>query len=172
MDAQKLNAWIQSVTGIAIVLGLVLVVWELQQNREATRSQLSTEGWHMMNQFHSSMLGEAPAAVLARSCDAPEALTTADFIVLDHYFSELLNHRIIRLKHLSERGSSFFSSDYWKTASGWYWMFSSAAGRAWWRWSSGDFDVEVREVGDQALAKREKTNCDYALWAELISEEQ
>ena len=171
MDAQKLTAWVQAVTSIAIVIGLALVVWELQQNREATQSQLTTEGWHMMNQFHTSVLGEQPAEVLAKSCDAPDTLTTADFIILDHYFSELLSHRTLRLKSLSERGS-FFSSEYWKTVPGWYWIFSTPAGRAWWRWASPGFDAEIRAVGNEAMSNRRWLDCDYSEWGLLISEER
>ena len=69
MDSDKLNNWIQSISGLAIVVGLGLVIWELQLNREAIQSQLTTEAFHMINQFHTSTFGDDPAEVLAKACD-------------------------------------------------------------------------------------------------------
>ena len=124
----------------------------------------------MMTQFHTSMLGERPADVLAKSCEPSESLATSDFIVLDHYFTELLNHRVLRLKSLNERGS-FVSEDYWKSTPGWYWMFSTPVGRAWWRWTSPSLDAETRAIGDAAMSKGQWVNCDYSEWEALIAEE-
>ena len=86
MEVQKVNAWIQIATSLAVVIGLALVIWELQQNREATQSQLTTEGLHMMNQFHTSVLGEHPADVLAKSLPGRACMVALGFTGTDALF--------------------------------------------------------------------------------------
>ena len=172
MNSGTLNNWVQTITGLAIVLGLALVIWELQQNREATQSQLTTEGWHLINQTNTALLGESPADVLAKACDTPDALTTADFIILDYYFSEIINHRIFRLRSLARRGS-FYADDYWKTAKidQWYWIFSSPAGRAWWRTGVFSGNTELRAFGDDVLRNWTAKPCVDPQWKSFVLEE-
>ena len=40
MKSQALTSWIQILTGFAVLAGLGLVVWELQQTRDLVRAQL------------------------------------------------------------------------------------------------------------------------------------
>lgn len=169
MNTEQLNSWLQTGTGIAILIGLVLVIWELQQNREAAQSQLTTEGWHMVNQTSNAMLGESPAKVLAKSCDAPETLTTEDLIVLDQYFSEVLNHRVIRLVSLTKRGS-FVSDEYWRSDLGqWHAIFQYPVGRAW--WSSKHWKPDIQKFGDEVLSDWKPKPCTNPDWLTKTLEE-
>ena len=171
MNWEKVNSWIQTITGIAVLIGIVLVVLELQQNQEAAQSQLTSDGFGMLNQSHISMLGESAAEVLAKSCDAPETLTTADLIVLDHYFTDVALTRINRLYSLNRRGS-FVSDEYWKSDLGqWNGIFSIPAGRAWFRSGQFSFPDEVRQFGEDVLADWKPAPCISADWKPLIMEE-
>jgi len=80
MDSQTIFNWIQTVTGLAVLVGLGLVIWELQQNREAMQSQLTSDGWQMLTNRNASVLGESPAEALAKGCEAPSTLTAAGWI--------------------------------------------------------------------------------------------
>ena len=57
MDSEKLSDWVQIITGFAIVLGLGLVIWELQQSREATMAQLTNEGFAQVGQQNATVMG-------------------------------------------------------------------------------------------------------------------
>ena len=54
-----------------MVVGIGLVMFELQQNREAITSQLSSEGVQIVSQMSSSVLGDQPAEALAKACENP-----------------------------------------------------------------------------------------------------
>ena len=129
MNTERLNNWVQTTTGIAIVIGLVLVIWELRQNREATQSQLTSEYWSMSSQMQATVMGEDAAIALAKACDNPQSLTKADLVILDHYYLALIN-RMDRLASLQDRGS--FYSDYQVSDESIYLyvLMESTAGRA------------------------------------------
>jgi len=112
MDSQRLNDWIQTATGIAIVVGLILVIVELQQGRDTVRSQLTSDGFAQIDQLRTSILGEEAATVIAKSCYSPHDLTSTDLVILDNYYSSIIG-RNFRMKRLDDRGG-FYSEDDWK----------------------------------------------------------
>lgn len=177
MNSQSINDWIQSISAIAILIGLVFVVLELEQNREAMQAQLTNDGYQMLVQTQSSLLGESPVDVLAKACDAPDTLTTADFILLDRYYFQLVQTQVSRLQHLGSRGRAFYPPDYWKTMIGpWRAIFSTSVGREWWR--TGKFEPEIRALGDEVLAHWPRDNrglgqasaCDFSAWKAAIAQ--
>ena len=67
MDSQKDADWVQIATGVALLVGLVLVVWELSQSRDVATAQLSSDGTDRYLQSAVPRMGENPAAALAKS---------------------------------------------------------------------------------------------------------
>ena len=59
MNYQSLSNWIQIVTGIAILVGLGLVVLELRQSRDIALAQLSSDLF-MMRSAQLSVNGREP----------------------------------------------------------------------------------------------------------------
>ena len=171
MNSERINDWVQSITAVAIVIGIVLVILELQQNRELAQSQLTSDGFGMISQARTSILGESPAEALAKACDNPESLSTADYIVLKHYFEGILSDSVGRLYWLSRRGS-FVSDDYWKTGSNaeLRLIFGNPAGRAWWR-QANLIPPEIKSVGDELLNARQPRPCISSGWKRLTVEE-
>ena len=88
MGSEKLNDWVQIATGITLVLGLGFIIWELQQSREATISQLTSDGFVYAGQQNATIMGEDLALVIAKACEAPEDLTTSDLVVLEAHIEE------------------------------------------------------------------------------------
>ena len=41
METSKLNEWVQIITSIAVIAGLVLVAYEIRQNSDVTRAQMT-----------------------------------------------------------------------------------------------------------------------------------
>ena len=173
----KTNEIVQMITGLAVIAGLALVVWELQQTRDAVKSQLTSEGMGTITQLNTSLFGENPSTVLAKACDHPTNLTTSDLVILDHYYTQLV-HRTLRVQLVDSRGGYYGSDDYLFVPrtmrdgiGGWGLMFSTAAGRAYWRTFDGD--PALKRYGDEQLDKWQGPNCQEhnAEWLQAIENE-
>lgn len=171
MGTETINTWVQTITGIAIVVGLVLVVLELQQNRDAVRSQLSNDAFQIYTDFGTAVLGENAAEVIAKACESPTELSAADLVILDFFYSEL-ERRTLRLKVLEDRGG--FYGDEWKTneLGNWTMLFETPVGRARWKLPIPR-DQEVQVVGDMLLEHWTLPDCTdlYRKWRERIEQE-
>jgi len=155
VDAEKINNWVQTTTGVAIVIGLVLVVWELQQSREAVRTQLASDGYQIASQVRTAVMGEHTAAVLAKACDKPSELTRAELHVLDNYYLEQIGG-IRRVQTLTERGS-FYTEDQVAAVVGTLdVLIESAAGRAYLR--TGPFQ-RLRPIIDERISEWDGPDC-------------
>jgi len=129
-----------------------------------------------MGQFYTSVFGEEPKNVLAKACDSPTELTTADLIALDHIYTQLV-HRSLRVLKVAERGG-YYEQAYIEAPSigrdstgGWGLLFSTAPGRAFWRSYTGD--AALKEYGDRMLANWEGLSCGshHEEWRQLIIED-
>ena len=83
MDSNRPDNWIQITTGLAIVLGLVLVFWELQQGREATKSQLTHDTCDYYAQITATRMGDEITPIVAKACERPDELTVTELMVYD-----------------------------------------------------------------------------------------
>ena len=86
MEGTRLFALIQIVTAVAVVLGLVLVAFELRQTREFTRLQMAQDGITMGMSELTARYGENVAEVVARACADGSDLTGSDAVVMDSVF--------------------------------------------------------------------------------------
>ena len=92
MDTWTLGNSIQMFTGFAVVIGLGLVIWELQQAREITRFEQARAGSAGYAQRVQAQMGENVAGPVAKACDEPDRLTTEEMFVLDRYYLDVLNN--------------------------------------------------------------------------------
>lgn len=87
MNSNNLFNLIQLVTGFALLIGLVLVFVELQQAKELSLAELTSEGYsEAMSEFRS-LMGENPAPVIAKACYESEKITPEERVVLTAYYS-------------------------------------------------------------------------------------
>ena len=91
MDSEKLFSWIQILTGIAVLMGLALVLWELQQARELARAQLASDGWAEVMSTQRAQLGETFATTMSKACNSPSELTDTEIQEAIVYHDILLN---------------------------------------------------------------------------------
>ena len=71
----KIFDLVQLIAAIAIVIGLALVIFELQQTRSLARAQLFGEHFAEAIENKRALLGENPAPILTKSCADPAGLT-------------------------------------------------------------------------------------------------
>ena len=90
---------VQSVTAIAVVIGLGLVVYELRQAKSLAFIQIAHGDMDSGTQNLTSIYGEDLSRVLATTCFRPTALDQAGAFVLDAYFdSQLMYIQRIRVQ--------------------------------------------------------------------------
>ena len=96
----------------AVVLGLGLVIWELQQVRVLARAQLTSDFIAMNNAVYSSVMGENAAEVVVKGCLESEKLTPSERLILDNYFLSHAN-LLYRMVLLTDR-DGLYPSGYWQ----------------------------------------------------------
>lgn len=72
METRKIANWVQIATGFGVLIGLGLVVWELQQSRAVATAQLTSDGFAHFHQLNISRMGESPATAPTNLYTAPE----------------------------------------------------------------------------------------------------
>ena len=97
MDYEKASVWIQLASGVAIMIGLGLVLWELNQNEQLTRVQIAQGTFTEMSTEQTSLYGENVARTLGRACTKPSQLSEEELVVLDSFFQNQMV-RVMRLK--------------------------------------------------------------------------
>ena len=103
MGTTKLNSWLGFVANIGVILGLVLVAYQINQEAELTKIQLFSEATSSRKEFNQAMMGSDPMEIVAKSVERPHELTLAELQVMDMYFISALNE-LRRLEQLREAG--------------------------------------------------------------------
>jgi hypothetical protein len=81
LKIDRVSAWVQIATGLALVLGLVLVLIELIQARTLATLQLTSDGFGEAYAYKRQLMGENPSPILVKGCLHPELLTEAEIAV-------------------------------------------------------------------------------------------
>jgi hypothetical protein len=152
MRHEQIATWIQLITGLAMIGGLGLVVWQLQETRALTRAQLTSDSFAIRIQRRSGLLGENAASALGKACLEPESLTIGENRIAETYYHMQVD-AIDRLKLLQER-DGLYPEGYWQRVSADYYaeIFDSAHGRAWFMLNAHFQDASIVEAGYEALA--------------------
>lgn len=163
MNFDKLNKWLQVSANIGIVLGLVLVGFQLRQNSELARIQLLYEESSRMVALETSVIGERGADVWAKSIEAPEDLTLAEIRVMEALLWSFIE-QLRGTYRLAELG--LLSEEDWRrrAESEVTFQLSDPYSRAWWRsFSDGNTSIpeELRAVVDETIARDDSSVRDY-----------
>ena len=84
--SRRLELAIQLITGAAVLIGVVLVLIELQQTRALTYKQMVQDRLGAVVEHNSRVYGEDLATVLEKACSAPNDLSQSEAIIIDTYF--------------------------------------------------------------------------------------
>lgn len=82
MDMDRLNRWITLGANVGILIGLILVVYEIRQNSALVRAQISAVAFSDQKALAIAKMGDNYPQVLARSIKEPASLTLDDVVVL------------------------------------------------------------------------------------------
>jgi hypothetical protein len=150
------------------VLGLGLLIWELQQNREAIRSQLTSDSFVYAGQQNATIMGEDLALVIAKACETPEDLTTSDLVVLEAHIEERANY-VWRIHRLSQRGSFYEESDILPTVDVLYRVLSTHPGRTYWPLMT-HLPSSLRAAVDERLSSVMPCDQHFSGWRRAIAD--
>ena len=94
--------WLQITSNVAIVVGLIVVIFELNQNSHHVRAQLVMDDYNIDIARYNDLMGDNPATAIAKAWQDPSLLTPEDEIVVDAY---------LRSKYLSLGVTQYFAVD-------------------------------------------------------------
>ena len=168
MDAGKLGNWLQVGANLGIIVGLILVGFQLKQNSDLLKVQLLYEESQSFINHERQVMGEDAAVAWARALEDPEGLSFAEFRVMDAYLYAMSEQW--RASHmLRELG---ILDDEWKdrlVEEASYYL-GNPFGRAWWNVYRREIQLpaEMIEIVEQEL----DASPDYTLWyrSEIMEE--
>lgn len=134
---ERLQGWLTLAANLGVLVGLVLVIFEINQNTQLARAAYKSEGNVVTNQIWATVMGDRVADVIAKSVASPAEMTHSDFVAMDAYLFPSLN-MVYRDYQLAQEG--LYSAADWKASVDLYvhWYLANPFGRAWW-------DEEARE---------------------------
>jgi len=81
--------WLQLISNAAIIVGLVVVIFELKQSRDIARTHLIKADYVAIQSRLYALMGENAADVVAKAKTAPSELTDGEKIVVDAHLLAL-----------------------------------------------------------------------------------
>ena len=87
MNLEKTSQWITIVGHAGLLIGVALVVFQINQNSELVREQLDQARWTDDLNLQLAIMGENPAAAIATAIENPSTLSVEDSRVLDAYIT-------------------------------------------------------------------------------------
>lgn len=87
---EKLSHWIQILSGMVLIVGVFLVVAQMQQTERLTRAQMTGEWFNNRASQAGTAAGENPMHSLAKLCDPNADVQLEDALVIHALFLQRL----------------------------------------------------------------------------------
>ena len=85
---------------LAIIVGVFLVAYELQQARQISLAEVGSEGWALASAQNSAILGDDALPTVAKACYG-EPLSREEGLLANIYFGQIYN-RVVRQKYTND----------------------------------------------------------------------
>lgn len=140
---EKLSHWVQILSGIVLIVGVVLVLIQMEQTERLTRAQITSD-WFIQRAAQSgTSAGENPMYVYAKLCNPETRISEGDAAVLHALFLQRffmgLQGRVV--SEVAGYGDAFWKS---QLQSNMALVVSTPQGREW--FESVVTDTEVLEI--------------------------
>ncbi len=150
----RFQHWFQIITNVAILFGLGLVVYELNQSKQLASAQFAIDNMARQTSIQLAMMGEDPREALAKAALHPADLNERDVVALDAYYQSIVIGWVsIRLYSQSAAVDVPLQAIVAETARQ---HFSSEPARRWLRaWAADQDDtfglMEIAEIAEKAV---------------------
>ncbi len=147
--AKNIVDWVQVVTGIGVIIGLILVIVEIRQSREIARLQIISSDFSITANERFTMMGENLADVMAKACEDPNEISHSDWLIISSRYAEVLNR--IRRGYAYSRNSTIYSDfDWQRWTINFQLIFATKPGQEWWSQQTW-VEPEIRKIGNEML---------------------
>ena len=154
MNSSTIASWAQVAASIGVVIGLVLVLMQMQQTLALTRADIASRSYEAYLQFLIHGTGENLAGAMAKAATQPEKLTSEEAMSVS-YAMRFMTYRqewldmMVRTGILREQifldGAKGLGSNF---------IGMTKAGQAWWRERAPEFNETA-----------------FVSWTDVVSEE-
>ena len=161
MNSTTVTNWIQILTALAVLFGLGLVIYELQQTRNLAKADLMIQQFALGNDVDNTMLGENPMDSLVRDCMG-ETITPKDALILHEYFDAYFDKGYSYMATIRLADPDVDSITYAKNTLRRIFSLSKRA-QIWWEIARNDLEQEGESdlvaIGDELLSELGPPEC-------------
>ena len=159
MTKADLSQWVAAATNIAVLLGVVLLVFELRQNAELSRLEMIQDRIDAFQQAEAGFFGPDLSQVWAKSLEEPESMTLTEIRMIDAYLAihmaqMLRNYELENAGLLNEGATAGLLEGDAK------WLFGSSIGKAWWEQFGQSYPTEFHKLANPIV---ESVEADYLI---------
>jgi hypothetical protein len=86
----RFSNWFQIISNVAIIFGLGLVVYELNQSKQLASGEFIRENMARETSIKLAIMGEDPREALAKAALHPADLNESDVVALDAYYQSIV----------------------------------------------------------------------------------
>ena len=86
----RFSNWFQIISNVAIIIGLGLVVYELNQSKQLASAQFTIDAMQRQTNIQLAVMGEDPREALAKEALHPHDLNERDVVALDAYYDTVV----------------------------------------------------------------------------------
>lgn len=150
MNVDKLNDWLQLIAAIGVLIGLLLVAYELRQEHELVRAQLVSETFAATQELRSSFQNPNVTRACVTAYTSPETLTIEEQVILDEYFANVIAVVVGRNMAMVDQGlfDAVYMDNNARIAA--RVIFASDYGREWWAVRREKYVSVLRDFIDEA----------------------
>lgn len=124
MNTDLLNKWLSLGANLAVLIGIALLVFELQQNRQMVRAQTRAEISSELTNLLSQVAGDPQLASLIRRADNGEELTPDEANQYGHRSAAMF--RYFENVHYQFRQGLYDESEYFAHKDAWRVFFAKS----------------------------------------------
>lgn len=149
----RVNRWLALAANLGVLLGLIVLIVEVQQSATLTRVALETEKSDAQMMIELRMTDPAVAAVWEKSIYAPEELTVAEIRILDGVLnaSMMIYDRLLAMMEDKLVDRARVTQNVSNTAP---FVLGSKFGKNWWRQNGvGWKGTALYEIADPIIAE-------------------
>ena len=137
MDTTKVANWLQIFGNLGLLVGLILVAFQINQATYLVQNQLVSDQYSDRMMARVAMMGENPADTFAKAVFEPEQLTDTELVVMDAWMEREISYWR-RVKQLADAG--VYPPELWEQHRTQVdYALASKFGRTWWALSRDQY---------------------------------
>jgi hypothetical protein len=150
MTKANLSQWVTAATNIAVLFGVLLLVFELRQNAELARLEMIQDRISSFQQAEAGFFDPDLSQVWVKSFKEPESMTLAEIRMMDAYLAihmaQLMRDHDLENAGLLNQGATaiLLEGDA-------KWLFGSRFAKAWWEQFGQAYPSQLHKLANPIL---------------------